>query len=141
MNLQIDESAKLPYGHPDLPSDFRDSVDLAVLADYESMQVAGEPDLIIELIDLYFADAPRRLAGMRTSLAQQDWLTLKREAHSLRGSSGSLGALHVPTICQTIEGLPAEPSASILNSLITVLEQELERVLDLLTADRQRRVL
>jgi HPt (histidine-containing phosphotransfer) domain-containing protein len=90
--------------HPG-PEIFRQAVDLTVLASYEKVQLDGEPDLIVELIDLYRDDAPRRVAVMQESLAKKNLPSVKREAHSLRGSSGNLGALHMALICAEIEGI------------------------------------
>jgi hypothetical protein len=45
------------------------AVDLATLATLEELQEEGEPNLIVEVIDLYLADVPRRLSALRASLA------------------------------------------------------------------------
>jgi HPt (histidine-containing phosphotransfer) domain-containing protein len=115
-------------------------VDLAVLASYEKIQLDGEPDLIVELIDLYLEDAPRRVAVMRESLAKRNWLSVKREAHSLRGSSGNLGALQMALICDEIEGIESGDLFPSIEPLLSCLEQELEQVLHIFLAERQRRL-
>jgi HPt (histidine-containing phosphotransfer) domain-containing protein len=117
-------------------------VDLALLAGYEEIQLDGEPDLIVELIDLYLDDAPRRVASMRESLSNVNWLSVKREAHSLRGSSGSLGALQMALICGEIEGregIDIEPFWTVA-ALLSCLERELERVVPVFLAERERRL-
>jgi HPt (histidine-containing phosphotransfer) domain-containing protein len=119
---------------------FRASVDLAMLASYEKIQLEGEPDLIVELIDLYLEDAPRRVGVMRDSLAKRNWLSVKREAHSLRGSSGNLGALQMAQICDEIEGIESGNLFSSIAALLSCLELELERVLHIFLAERQRRL-
>jgi HPt (histidine-containing phosphotransfer) domain-containing protein len=127
----------IPAGAPEV---FRAAVDLAVLADFEKIQLDGEPDLIVELIDLYLEDAPRRVGVMRESLAKKNWLSVKREAHSLRGSSGNLGALQMALICEEMEVIESGDPSPRIEVLISCLEQELERVLHTFLAERQRRL-
>ena len=127
-----------PAGAPEI---FRPAVDLAALASYEGLQLDGEPDLIVELIDLYLEDAPRRMTVMRESAARENWLSLIREAHSLRGSSGNLGALQMPLICDEIEKIESGDPFPKIEVLLVSLEQELERVLCIFLEERQRRLL
>lgn len=127
--------------HAGVPDAFRTTeVDLTVLASYENIQLDGEPSLIVELIDLYGGDAPRRVAAMRESLAKRNWLSLKREAHSLRGSSGNLGAIQMAVICAEIEGIESENRSQNIEALLSCLERELEQVLRIFFAERQRRL-
>jgi HPt (histidine-containing phosphotransfer) domain-containing protein len=118
---------------------FSAAVDMTVLRSYDEIQIAGEPDLIVELIDLYLEDVPRRMALMRKSLADRSWLLLKRDAHNLRGSSGNLGALEMARICQEIEGVEAGNRFPGMEALLSRLEQELERVVFSFRAERRRR--
>jgi HPt (histidine-containing phosphotransfer) domain-containing protein len=131
------EKVTLETTHRDASEMLRSAVDLDVLRSYEKIQLDGEPDLIVELIDLYLEDARRRLAVMKLSLTETNWLSLKREAHSLRGSSGNLGALKMALICDEIEGLESRDPFAI-EALLACLEQELEQVLHIFLAERQR---
>lgn len=126
--------------HAGAPEIARAFVDLAMLASYEEIQLDGEPDLIVELIDLYLEDAPRRVAVMQESLAKRDWLSLKREAHNLRGSSGNLGALQMARICDEIEGIESGNLFASTAALLNGLGLELERVVHIFLAERQRRL-
>jgi len=45
------------------------AIDLSVLISLEVVQVDGEPDLIVDFIDLYLDEAPRRMAAMSALLA------------------------------------------------------------------------
>jgi HPt (histidine-containing phosphotransfer) domain-containing protein len=126
--------------HAGLPEICKVAVDLAVLADFEKIQIDGEPDVIVELIDLYLEDAPCRVGAMRESLAKKNWLSVKREAHSLRGSSGNLGALQMALICDQIEVIESGDPFPSVEVLISCLEQELGRVLHTFLAERQRRL-
>ncbi len=122
------------------PKIFRDAVDLAVLASYEKIQLEGEPDLVVELINLYLEDAPRRVVVMRESLAKTNWLSVKREAHCLRGSSGSLGAIQMALICDEIEPLESGDLLPGIEALLICLGRELEQVLRVFLAERHRRL-
>jgi HPt (histidine-containing phosphotransfer) domain-containing protein len=63
----------------------------------------GDEDLLGELIDLFMDEAPGRIAGMRDAIAREDWPALSSWAHSLKGSCGSLGALHMADLCGRLE--------------------------------------
>lgn len=134
------EKVNLDAIHAGAPEIARAFVDLAMLASYEEIQLDGKPDLIVELIDLYLEDAPRRVAVMQESLAKRDWLSLKREAHNLRGSSGNLGALQMARICDEIEGIESGNLFASTAALLNGLGLELERVVHIFLAERQRRL-
>ena len=126
--------------HAVAPEIYKVAVDLAVLASYEEIQLDGEPDLVVELIDLYLEDAPRRVAVMRDSLAAMNWLSVRREAHSLRGSSGNLGALQMALICDELEGRESGDLSPSVEALLSCLEEELARVRQVFLAERLRRL-
>ena len=100
-----------------------EAVDMAALLSLEAAQVEGEPDLIVELIELYAEDTPRRVMAIRGALARRDWAALQRAAHGLKGSSASLGARRVAALCDDLEALPCEDVARAGGSLFTLLEQ------------------
>ena len=80
-------------------------LDPTTLETLRSLQEEGDDDLLVELIDLFHEDAPRRVAGMRDAIAREDWPALTSWAHSLKGSCGSLGALHLAELCGRLEQL------------------------------------
>ena len=114
------------------------TVDLAVLAIYDDAQIEGEPDFVVELIDLYLSEVPRLFDTIRKSVANRDRSTAKRAAHSLRGSSGNLGVLQMATIAGELEHLENDYNTVAPEMLLT-LENEFERVKEILNAERQRR--
>lgn len=114
------------------------AVDLAVLAIYDDAQIEGEPDFVVELIDLYLSEVPRLFDTIRKAVANKDRSTARRAAHSLRGSSGNLGVLQMATIAGELEHLENDYSA-VAPELLLSLENEFERVKEILNAERQRR--
>lgn len=115
-------------------------VDLSVLTSFEEIQVEGEPDLIVELIDLYLEDAPRQMALMQKADAETDEKMLKRAAHSLKGSSANLGVRGIAALCAEIERADCGDSFQKATLLVAGMEQEFERVRQVLMIERQRRL-
>jgi HPt (histidine-containing phosphotransfer) domain-containing protein len=84
-------------------------VDPSVLAMLEEIQEPGQPDLVCELIGLFLEDAARNLAAIETAVENRNAAGIRVAAHSLKGSSGSLGATHVADRCRELEGIvPSE---------------------------------
>jgi HPt (histidine-containing phosphotransfer) domain-containing protein len=121
------------YGAP------RGAVDLGVLAAFEEIQAEGEPDLVVELIDLYLEDAPRKLASMREAEAGADAPALRRAAHSLKGSSSSLGAFGAAALCRELERADCGDPSGLAASLLARLGRELERARRVFAAERIKR--
>jgi len=116
-----------------------EAVDLLVLLSLEEAQVEGEPDLVVELIDLYAEDTPRRLAAIRSAWAAGDLAALRGAAHGLKGSSASLGARQVAILCDKLERLSGTELLRGGGMLLTCLERECARV-RLAFADERGRI-
>jgi len=112
---------------------------MAVLTSFEEAQGEGEPDLVVELIDLYLEDTPHRVAAIREALAKTDGQSLERAAHCLKGSSASLGAGQVAVLCEELELIARDFSLQAVEVVVTRLEHEFERVRQTFLAERQRR--
>ena len=90
-------------------------LDAHVLA---NLQVLGD-DFFRELVALYLADTPRRLADIRAAAGRGDAAGVARAAHALLSSSGNIGAAKVRDLCIAIEA-----SKEIDPALIRRLEEE-----------------
>lgn len=115
------------------------TIDLSVLISQEEAQVEGEPDLVVDLIDLYLEEAPRRLAAMSALLAQRDWLSLGRAAHSLKGCSATLGAGRTPQLCEAVEQFALENAPAGSGNFLNKLHEEFALVREAFLHERQRR--
>lgn len=123
---------------PDAP---REVLDMSMLLSLEAAQAEGGPDIIIELIDLYVEDTPRRVAAVRRALEEGDVPAVRRAAHGLRGSSASLGAHRLAALCDEIEGRPGGELAREGASLLTRLAHEFACVRVAFAHERSRRLL
>lgn len=115
-------------------------VDISVLCSFDEGHADGDPDLVVELIDLYLDDVPQKLKAMRAALPLRDSQSIRNVAHSLKGSSSSLGAYHMATLCNELESGANDQSSPDINTLLTGVEQEFERVHMAFSAERLRRV-
>ncbi len=129
----------LAFAGASAPDASAEPVDLAVLLSLEEAQVAGEPDLVVELLDLYVEDTPRRLDAIRGALAASDLASLRRAAHALKGGSASLGARHMTVLCEKLEQLSGPELPQGGGMLMTHLEREFARVRLAFAAERGRR--
>ena len=135
------------YGNHELTGDSRindaartaRAIDLSVLISLEEAQVDGEPDLIVDLIDLYLDEAPRRMADMSALLAQHDWLSLGRAAHSLKGCSAVLGAGRTPQLCEAVEQFAMENAPARSVNVLHKLHEEFALVREAFLHEKQRR--
>lgn len=80
----------------------------------------GDDDFMIELIDLYLADAPGQLEALSQAVAREDASAVSAAAHKLKGSCGNVGAEGLVALCQQIE---ATGRASRLHELPELMEQ------------------
>jgi HPt (histidine-containing phosphotransfer) domain-containing protein len=117
-----------------------DGVDMESLNAFEELQLDDGSDLIVELIDLYLLDAAQRISQIREASIKTEWVSLKRAAHNLRGSSGNLGVLKVAEICQKLEWMDRHDSPQTVAALVQLLEYESAMANASLAAVRQRRL-
>jgi HPt (histidine-containing phosphotransfer) domain-containing protein len=117
-----------------------DAVDMEFLNAFEELQLGDGSDLIVELIDLYLLDAAQHVTEIREASIETEWVLLKRAAHTLRGSSGSLGVRHVAEICERLERMDGHDSPQTVADLVRLLEYESAMASASLAAVRQRRL-
>ncbi len=65
--------------------------------------VSAKPGFFKKLVNLYLDTAPQQIEQIRQAIASQDFETLKVAAHTLKGSSGNLGALQFAEQCMALE--------------------------------------
>ncbi|KAF7805151.1 histidine-containing phosphotransfer protein 1-like [Senna tora] len=107
----------------------------------QQLQDESNPEFVVEVVTLFFEDAERLLNELATSLAQQsiDFKRVDAHVHQLKGSSSSIGAQRVHTVCiafrnyceqQNVEGclkslqLVKEEYSLVKNKLETLFKME-----------------
>lgn len=102
-------------------------LDRSVIEMLKSLGGEDEPELFVELIDLFLADAGRNFETLHAALDGADAETLERTAHTLKSSCGNIGAAGLSRICFKLEQLGRsgrlEGAAEILESAFAEFEE------------------
>jgi HPt (histidine-containing phosphotransfer) domain-containing protein len=65
-------------------------------------------DAVLELLQTFLADSPRHLDQLESEAKGSDQATLRRSAHSLKGSAALFGAVELEAGCRRLEDMAAE---------------------------------
>jgi class 3 adenylate cyclase/HPt (histidine-containing phosphotransfer) domain-containing protein len=103
-------------------------LDHSVLDGWRELQTPNEPDVVQEVIQHYREASPGVVAALRAAIQRDDPAEVKRLAHSLKGSSGNIGALRVQKLCAKLEALGRGGLLEGADELIERLASEVERV-------------
>lgn len=102
-------------------------LDQAVLEELLSYADDGDPELLLDLIQMFLDDSPSKVAAVEQALETGDFEKAERAAHSLKGSSGTLGARLVQDVCELLQvstrNQRLEESQALAPRLVTEYEQ------------------
>lgn len=113
-------------------------LDPAVIGELRELQDGGSPGLLAELIDLFLKQTVEKLGEMRSSAGAKDAATLGRLAHTLKGSAGSLGAVHLSGLCRELEAALRGNDWTAAAARVSGIEAEFARVRGALEEERRR---
>jgi CheY-like chemotaxis protein len=94
-----------------------------------------------DLITTFLEETPLQICQIQTALARQDYGTIARNAHNVKGSSLSLGARHLGQRCLILEqwagsqGMSPAQVAEAIAQLLVQLEQDYSQVARVLTQE------
>lgn len=90
----------------------------------------GEPALVQEILDLYKEDVPKRLQRASLSLQNNQFSEFHFEIHSIKGSSGSIGARQMEEVAKAMIELLKEERGAECEPLFEQLQQTFTLFLD-----------
>lgn len=97
-------------------------------------EATGEPTFVSGLIDEFEASSAQRLRDGARQLAESDLDALERAGHSLKGSSGTIGAMRVRELSAELERAAREGDTATCAQLVTALEAALPLAVQALRA-------
>ncbi|MCA8974463.1 MAG: Hpt domain-containing protein [Planctomycetes bacterium] len=78
-------------------------LDMSVVEELLSFADDGDPELLVDLIQMFLEDGPSKVKAITEGLEEGDMEKVERAAHSLKGSSGNLGARHLQDSCEKMQ--------------------------------------
>gem|GEM_PF-644710 len=95
-------------------------------------RVAGDADLLREIVELFLADCPERLMELHEALTHQDYTALARAAHRLKGALGNISANNALAAVRRVETSARAGDVHAATEALARLEDELARLTSLL---------
>jgi signal transduction histidine kinase/CheY-like chemotaxis protein len=103
------------------------AVDLKFLSELFEGRSSKDIQRLNDIIRLYLTSGMERVRELHQAIRDADFETVARLAHSLKGSSGTIGAPRLQYLCQRVEEFLTLKKYSELSQLIEVLEYEMKR--------------
>ncbi len=103
-------------------------IDADILQDLKDMAGDDADEMMAELIDSYFEDAPPELQGICRALDKDDAESLRNSAHALRSLSITIGALSLAQVCTQLETIGRSGTTFGASTLIKKLDTEYQQV-------------
>jgi DNA-binding response OmpR family regulator len=133
------ESLPAPAGSTD-PShaDPDETLDRRIIDEFRQGSTDGAPAFMLALIDQFLQEAAAQVGDLRDAGQRLGAGTLKATAHSLKGSSMTMGARKLAALCVQVEAqADRDPGTAVAAALMTQIEQEFVKVRSALEAERQ----
>ena len=96
-----------------------------------------DAEFLVELIDVYLDDTPKRLDNLCAALAGGDLETLTREAHTLKSSSANVGAMSISAIAKEIEAAGRQGDVASVGDKARRIQADFQLVKSALEAARK----
>jgi len=134
LSLKLDPQATDREGHEregTMKTDRSESlVDLSRIEEV----AGGNHDFVLELIEMFLADAEQLLAAMKRAIEARDAESLRVQAHSLKGSSANFDAHALREAAQRLEESSRDSRLEEAPALLESIRFEFERVREALNA-------
>lgn len=112
-----------------------DRVDFKLLEQLsQELQIAGEPDVMVELIEEFLRTTPLELEKMWEAFQSQDQMSLALAAHNIKGSCRTFGLRRMVNLCFALEEQVKTEMFEEVKEGLMQLEVEFEQVRKLLQA-------
>jgi len=85
-------------------------------------------EFLRELIDIFLADMPVRIAEIEQALAAGNTANLARAAHSIKGSASNFGAMQLTVLARNIEACGKTGDFSTARATLPSLQAEFSRL-------------
>lgn len=113
-------------------------MDADLLERLKTLELETDPQFLGELIDMFLVSASKSLTEIVSGHQEKDARRLHIGAHTLKGSSGNIGAKRLAEICTEIEEASETVVGKEVAPLIEMVRAEFDRVQSDLTEFRKQ---
>jgi HPt (histidine-containing phosphotransfer) domain-containing protein len=107
--------------------------DPSKLDDLRALERPGNEGFLVRILAAYLADAERRVKDIENGLEAGDLPAVGMAAHTLKGSSAYVGAVHLAELLKALE--EASLAGRAPKSLVDEIEAELASIAELLVRE------
>jgi HPt (histidine-containing phosphotransfer) domain-containing protein len=104
-------------------------LDMEVVEELLALTGDSDPELLLDLINMFLEDAPTKLEAMNEGLANGDLEQVAHAAHSLKGSAGNLGIRMVQADCDTLQIAGRKNQVDIVRRVVPQLEENFSQAI------------
>ena len=115
-------------------------LDRQVLDQLRKVLTNGKPELLSRVINLYLAESPKLVQKLRQAAGASDAPEIARSAHSLKSSSGNVGARVLSRYCEDVEACVRRADTEEARRIVAQIETEHRRVQTALSAESEQLV-
>jgi HPt (histidine-containing phosphotransfer) domain-containing protein len=115
------------------------AIDAEVLAKLRHMGKNG--DLLKRLVAIYFENATPLMEQLRAAVGNCHGNSMRQLAHSLKSSSGNVGALRLAALCAELETIGPSGALNQAEAVFEQIEIEYQRVRDALRFEKHKKVI
>ncbi len=113
-------------------------LDLNTLDGIRAIQDPQAPDILGKLLDIYVDNVPELIRQLDASIRDADCESVREQAHSLKSSSGNIGARKIFTLSATIEEMARDGKLDGTDRLLGEIEQMFPETCKLLEREIRR---
>lgn len=104
------------------------ALDPNVIDTLRQLTPPGEPDVLAEILHLFVDEVPKKIRALQSAVQAGDAPLVARHAHSLKGSSGNIGAAALLDVSRRIDDLAKAGDLARVTPLLATLTEEYHRV-------------
>jgi HPt (histidine-containing phosphotransfer) domain-containing protein len=116
--IRREHLALVPALLPDQPIDYQ------LLDSLGQLQREGRPDIVQEMINLFFKAAADLLKDLREGAEKADAELLHYASHALRSASANVGAVSLSTRCEELEAMAQSGIVSDAASIVAAILED-----------------
>jgi len=128
---EADPGGSIPKGRPGLKlieaTVQKDTGREETMVDFDRQflleQLDGDEEVVKEILNLYLEKTPEQISAVSEAVMKKDASLIRSSAHSLKGSSGNVGAVKLSQTAQKMEMIGKEGDLSQAEGLMKEIEE------------------